>query len=189
MELIVRQRLGKHKQFADALLPAKISSISDLVISLFAFRNVVSFDVYVGREDVGMGVERGNILQYCYTVEDKYGNESNPSPISTIESLCEKYPDADSPLGYKYYYKSVVVTGFSLTGYTAEQVKNLEKFNLYRRDVEYNSGTIYSQFVLVKQANIDSSSAIDSQADSLRDISYSNASSPASTSITFMLLV
>lgn len=137
----------------------------------------------VGQEDIGMGVERGNILQYCYTVEDKYGNESNPSPISTIESLCKKYPDADSPLGYKYYYKGVVVTGFSLSGYTSEQIKNLEKFNLYRRDVEFNSGTIYTQFGLVKQANIDSSSVNDSQADSLRDISYGNAPAPASQSI------
>ena len=37
--------------------------------------------------DTGMGIERGNILQLVYTVEDKYGNESNPSPVSTYTNL------------------------------------------------------------------------------------------------------
>lgn len=137
----------------------------------------------VGQEDTGMSVERGNILQYCYTVEDRYGNESNPSPISTIEDLCVKYLDAESPTGFKYYYKSVIVSGFSLSGYSEDQAAKVKKFNLYRRDVEFNSGTIYTQFGLVKQIDVNQVNAADSKGDSLNDISYDNVTAPASTTI------
>jgi len=137
----------------------------------------------VGQEDTGMTVERGNILQYCYTVEDKYGNESNPSPISTEEALMYKYLDASSPTGFKYYYKSVILSGFDLSAYTDAQRDKLKYFNIYRKDVAHNAGTIYTQFAMVKQVDISLSSGIDSQGGSLNDISYENVQAPASTSI------
>jgi len=134
--------------------------------------------------DVGMAVERGNILQYCYTVEDKYGTESNPSPITTEQGFMYKYPDSTQALGYKYYYRSVLVNGFSLDGYSESVKDRLKKFNIYRRDIEFQQGTIYKQFVLVQQVDIEGVSSIsDSSSDGDRDINYNNNISPIASSL------
>lgn len=109
--------------------------------------------VPVDTDDIGMGIERGNIIQYCYTVEDKYGTESNPSPIVTLEHMRVKYLTADNILGYKYYHKRATLTQLRLL--QPEFEKGLVKYyNIYRRDVPYRSETIGTQFTMVKQVSI-----------------------------------
>jgi len=133
--------------------------------------------------DTGMTVERGNILQYCYTVEDKYGAESNPSPITTNTAMMFKYPDATTTAGFKYYWKSATIKNLSVAQYTPTQRKTLKYVNLYRRDIAFKEGTIGSSFRLVKRIPLGDAniiSTVDSSSANLQDISYDKGVCPAS---------
>ena len=133
--------------------------------------------------DTGMTVERGNILQYCYTVEDKYGSESNPSPITTQDKVTFRYPDATSPTGFKQYWFSTVISGMSKQQYQPNVQERLKYFNIYRRDVEYREGVIGKSFQLIRRVPIDASTFIDSSSEELSPISYLNGISQPSSDI------
>ncbi len=139
----------------------------------------------VSDADTGMTVERGNILQYCYTVEDKYGVESNPSPIHTEHRLSWRYPDPDTG-GFRYYHYMVKVSGMTAKQYTDSVKANLKYYNLYRRDVEFMEGVSATQFVLIARIPITSpdeeSTHYDTSGDNLADISYDNSPAPITTS-------
>ena len=130
--------------------------------------------------DTGMSVERGVILQYCYTIEDKYGVESNPSPIATQKTMAYKYPDTVPP-GFKYYWYRTKVTNLSCAEYPQETKDRLRYYNIYRRDIDFREGVIAKQFVLVGRVPIDPTgvgSYTDSSSLSLADISYNNNPAP-----------
>lgn len=141
----------------------------------------------VGQENTGMTVERGDILQYCYTVEDKYGAESSPSPLVTEQRLMYKYPDPESPLGYKYYWYGTRVMGLSVAQYPPGIRDRLKYINLYRRSIPFQEGTIANQFLLVKQIPlglVDVIDVVDTNKDDLRTIAYDRGVAPASEHIT-----
>lgn len=134
--------------------------------------------------DRGMGIEKGNILQYCYTVEDIYGAESNPSPICTEHGLMWKYPDADAPDGYAYYWYRTKISGLLDSQYTETERSRLKYFNIYRRDIEFIEGNIATSFVLVKRLSITSTGVyVDDSGENLADISYENDVSPITNNV------
>lgn len=140
----------------------------------------------VGQDNTGMTIERGNILQYCYTVEDKYGMESNPSPVVTQSKMMFKYPDASTPTGYKWYWRKSTVSGFRADQYKAHIREKLKYFNIYRRDTQYLEGTVAEQFHLVYRKAISfgtNETYNDTSQESYGDISYTRGKSPASDQI------
>lgn len=146
--------------------------------------------LYVDYEttDKGMAIEKGNILQYCYTVEDKYGSESNPSPITTETRMMWKHKDEDNPDGgFKYYWYRTKISGMSASQYSDTIRDSLEYYNIYRRDIEFLEGTAATSFVLVYRVHISSYTEdgvyIDSSAESLQDISYLNEVAPVASKI------
>jgi hypothetical protein len=139
-------------------------------------------------DDIGMGVERGNILQYAYTVEDKYGSESNPSPIASFSDLMQKYPDPLSPTGFLWYWYKAQVNGLQIKQYDTETQANLKYYNIYRRDIEFHNGTISKQFNLVYHLPIagvaGGDTYIDTSGQNLGDISYTNEVAPVASTVT-----
>lgn len=133
--------------------------------------------------DTGMGVERGNILQYCYTFEDKYGSESNPSPVTTQDGMTYKYPDPDSITGFRYYWYSTVISGMSTANLSNPEKALLKYYNIYRRDIEFREGTIDTAFQLVDRIPIDAISMTDSSDDNLAPIDYTKSLAPPSVDI------
>ena len=135
--------------------------------------------------DIGMGIERGSILQYCYTIEDKYGAESTPSPIATVTDMMFKYPDAESITTYKYYWYKATIRNLSIEGYTSSIKDQFKYFNLYRRAIDHKEGVIGTQFQLYRKVLITPqvSSATDSANTSLQDISYDKLTAPASSAM------
>ena len=133
--------------------------------------------------DTGMGVERGNILQYCYTFEDKYGSESNPSPVTTQDGMTYKYPDPDSITGFRYYWYSTVISGMSTANLSNPEKALLKYYNIYRRDIEFREGTIGTAFQLVDRIPIDAISMTDSSDDNLAPIDYTKSLAPPSVDI------
>jgi len=139
-----------------------------------------------GQEDLGMGVERGNILQYCYTVEDKYGVESNPSPLSTFSRIMAKYADASAPDGFKYYWKKALVSGLTARQYADEERSRLKYYNIYRRDIQYLEGTVDKAFKLVYRKPItdeETESYADTSSEDYGSISYIKGKAVASDTI------
>ncbi len=137
--------------------------------------------VEVDQIDIGMGVERGNIIQYCYTVEDKYGAESNPSPIMTDSNLVWKYPHADFATGFRYYWYRALVKNLRVDNYPDVIKDNLKYYNIYRRDIGYLSGVLASQFTLVyRKEIINYAPAVYADSSNLRikDIDYLNNQAP-----------
>ena len=131
--------------------------------------------------DTGMTIERGNILQYCYTVEDKYGVESNPSPIVSEQSLMWKYPDPTSVTGYKYYWRRAKLEGLRADQYPAEVRARLKYFNIYRRDIEFLEGTVSTQFRLIYRKPIafgTNETYTDTSAEDYGTISYDKLPAP-----------
>jgi len=106
-------------------------------------------------EDTGMTIERGNILLLCYTVEDKYGNESNPSPLTVYTDLQYRYPEDTDDASFQYWWASAKYSNMTIPEGLNTVVKDtLEKFNVYRADVRYTEGTAES-VVFKKVATID----------------------------------
>lgn len=135
--------------------------------------------------DTGMAVERGNILQYCYTLEDKYGSESNPSPIATLDTMMYKYPSTDVT-GYEWYWFETVVGNLSTSGYNEGDREKLKYYNLYRRDIRFSEGVIGTGFTLVKRVPVGTAGAVsvaDSSSQSMGSISYDKGYAPPATSI------
>ena len=142
--------------------------------------------VEVATIDTGMQVERGNILQYCYTVEDKYGSESNPSPVSTQDGMMYKYPSAESITGFAQYWYSAAISGLSIKQYSHAQRANLKQYNLYRRDIRFSEGVIGSNFVMVKSVPIgksETATTTDSSSQNLAPISYNKTQAPPANNI------
>lgn len=133
--------------------------------------------------DTGMGVERGNILQYCYTFEDKYGSESNPSPITTQDRMTYKYPDPDSITGYRDYWYSTVLSGMSTSNLSSPEKALLKYYNIYRRDIDFREGVIGTAFQLVDRIPIDALTMIDSSSANLAPIDYTKSIAPPSADI------
>lgn len=134
----------------------------------------------VAESDTGMSIERGNVLQYCYTVEDKYGVESNPSPIHTCYKLAFKHLDV-APPGYKYYWYQAKITGLSISQYDSVKKKELKYYNLYRRDIDFREGVISKQFVLVKKVPVTNTTPItvmDNSNQNYADIGYDRNVAP-----------
>ena len=105
--------------------------------------------------DTGMGIERGNILQLVYTVEDKYGNESNPSPVSTYTNLQYRYPAVTEYATFSYWWVKATYSNLAIPeGLDDITIDSLEKFNIYRRDVRYTEGGAESA-IFRKVATID----------------------------------
>jgi len=141
----------------------------------------------VSENDTGMTIERGNVLQYCYTIEDKFGAESNPSPIVTQGAMAYRYPEADVP-GFKYYWYQTKISHLSASHYTPEEAVRFKYYNIYRRDADFPSGVIGKQFSLVTRVpitkgNLVSGEGIDRSPLSLRDISYDKNIAPAAEHI------
>jgi|GEM_PF-2803441 len=139
-------------------------------------------NVYLGinESNRGMDIEKGNILQYCYTVENKYGAESNPSPITTFTKLMYKYKDWQYPNGIRYVWYKTRLQGLSIKGYSEEIKDTLKYYNIYRRDIEYVEGTIYKNFVLVARIPIKKDAEyqdyIDISNQNLKDMEYTGES-------------
>lgn len=86
--------------------------------------------------DIGMGIPRGSILQYCYTIVDKNGLESNPSPVTSYDVL--NYIDPDQ------IWRKTKLTFPALP-------VNAKYFKLYRRDNLYSESKAFSAFSFVSK--------------------------------------
>jgi len=143
-----------------------------------------NFYVEYTADDKGMGIERGNILQYCYTVEDRYGAESAPSPIVTESRLMWKYPYAEGTEGFRYYWYRAKLLGLSTAQYPGSIMSRIKYINVYRRDIPFLSGTIPTAFSLVKRIPATGTDVyVDTSGDNLKDIDYGAGVAPAASSI------
>ena len=106
------------------------------------------------QDEIGMGIERGTILQYCYTLENRFGVESPPSPIYSESRLTHRYRDYDNPLGFSYYWFSTLINRVSLQGVDEKDRANLKYINIYRREIDALSGTIGKQFNMIHSVPI-----------------------------------
>ncbi len=86
--------------------------------------------------DIGMGIPRGSIVQYCYTIVDKYGLESNPSPVITNDVLNYINPDQ--------IWRKTKLTFPALP-------VNAKYFKLYRRDNLYSESKAFSAFSFISR--------------------------------------
>ena len=104
--------------------------------------------------DTGMTIERGNILQLVYTVVDKFGNESNPSPITTYTDLQYRYPTPpdEAMETFGYYWVKATYSGLTVPPDISSDVEDsLRKFNIYRRDMRYTGGS--SESIVFRQVD------------------------------------
>jgi len=130
--------------------------------------------------DVGTGIEAGSTLQYVYTAMDIYGNQSNPSAISTISFNMQRYIDSETSTGFKYFYKYIVLKGFKppLGFDTDAQKKTLKSYLLYRRDSMFLEGSEIRDFELVAEIPIGVSSYVDTGVYGGEQVSYENDIAP-----------
>ena len=93
---------------------------------------------FVSKDDseIGMGIPRGSIVQYCYTIVDKNGLESNPSPVTTYDVLNYINPDE--------FWRKTKLTFPVLP-------LNAKYFKLYRRDNLYSESKAFSAFSFISR--------------------------------------
>ncbi len=136
--------------------------------------------------DTGMTVEKGNILQYCYTVEDKYGSESNPSPICSVTEQVFKWRNIETGEA-EYYWHGTSIAGMCASHYPQAIKDSLKYYNIYRRDIEFLEGTIATNFVLVYRLEIIDPDDIavyrDTSNANYKDIAYTNTKAPIASDV------
>ena len=135
--------------------------------------------------DTGMKVERGNILQLVYTVEDKYGNESNPSPVSTFTGLQYRFPTETDYAPYQYWWAKTKYNNIAIPeGLDKITEDSLEKYNIYRRDMRYTEGSaegaIFRKVATIDIVDKDSDTHTDTGEYGLKEPSYEQDIAPVS---------
>ncbi len=98
-------------------------------------------DVGMDSLDVGMGIPKGSILFFCYTMESEGGVESNPSPMMVSSEMNFHSRDEDGDFD-RLWQKAVIERIRTRMADTGEDAEGVKYFNIYMASTPFTEGVV-----------------------------------------------
>ena len=119
------------------------------------------------------------LIQIAYTIVDKQGNESNPSPLSSTIDL--QWANLDEDFIQNKWVAKLPITGLELPTLSTTERELVKYYNVYVRSVKYAQGQYSGTLEMIQQFPITDgvgSYTLDVPVESGNIISYENDEAP-----------